>query len=691
MKKLLMSLILSGAFVTVLGFDGKVYDPGQKPDDLRLGEPVTLRDYHPFRREKAEANWEQRQEEIVTRIRLASGILPEPEKTPLNPVVSEPVAKDGFAIQKVYFESFPGHYVTGTLFTPHGESVQLGIEGGKRPVVLCPHGHWKNGRFYDAGETAAKKLIAQGAERFMTAARNPIHARCVQLARMGCIVFHYDMLGNADSVQFPEHRRGPRPEMNGAEDGTWGFVSPQSILRLQTNFGLQTWNSVRALDWILEHGEADPNRVLVTGASGGGTQTMILAAIDERVDASFPCVMPSTSMQGGCTCENSYYLRIGQGNMDITAATAPRPLGITAADDWTIELETKGHPDLVALYKQLKAPGNYEAHFDIHFKHNYNHVSRTHMYQFVNRHFGLGMTSPVLERDFAPLTIEDLTVWNADGSRPDNYLVEADHERDLNRVWAEDGDARLADARATGEFGDYVAGWKTILRRELSDIGDVEFELVEKEKHTGFTLLAGIIRHPSKGEEFPSLYYYPDAWNGTVTIMPTEKGKAGLYVGKPVTPTDEVRGKLDQGHAVVGVDLFGQGEFLDADEQGFNQAITYSGKAEVDPTSWQRSPVYFYGYNDSAFVRRVHDLLSTIKMVQTNPNWDVEKIGVSASGPMGAVVLAADLMSGEALNAVELDFAGFTFESINDSWSEHFVPGAVRLGDVGMLEILGGR
>ena len=85
---------------------------------------------------------------------------------------------------------------------------------------------------------------------------------------MGCVVFFYDMLGNADSMQFPEHRRGPRPETNGEAMGDWGFVSKNATARLQTNFGLQTWNSFRSLDFVLGLKEVDPDRILVTGARG---------------------------------------------------------------------------------------------------------------------------------------------------------------------------------------------------------------------------------------------------------------------------------------------------------------------------------------------------------------------------------------------------------------------------------------
>src|SRR6056297_2138691 len=152
-----------------------------------------------------------------------------PEKTAFNAKRFGAVQQDGFKVERVYFESFPGHFVTGSLFTPDGVTEKNGLVDGKRPGVISPHGHWTNGRFYDSlnreGHRGAYEQIAKGAERFEAAARNPIVARCVQLARMGCVVLVFDTIGNADSLQLEEHRCGPRKDMNGTGPGEWGFVS----------------------------------------------------------------------------------------------------------------------------------------------------------------------------------------------------------------------------------------------------------------------------------------------------------------------------------------------------------------------------------------------------------------------------------------------------------------------------------
>lgn len=649
------------------------------PAETRQQPPVTLHDEHPFRTLREGQSWEERRGEIRTRILLGSGLLPLPGKTPLNPQRFGPVEGEGFRVERVFFESFPGHYVTGSLFTPTGSSARKGLRDGKRPGVLCPHGHWTDGRFYDSlnrgGERGAREQIARGAERFWNGSRNPIVARCVQLARMGCVVFVYDMIGYADSVQLTDHRRGPRAELSGTKPGEWGFVSPRATLRLQTNFGLQTWNSVRALDYLTTLPEVDQDRLLVTGASGGATQTMVLAAIDDRVDAAFPAVMASTAMQGGCTCENTFYLRIDQGNIDIAAATAPRPLGLTAADDWTIELETKGHPDLLALYQKLNAAENYEAHFDIHFKHNFNHVSRGHLYNFVNRHFHLGETTPVLEKDFIYLGRPQLSVWSDPERKPGKFSTGAEHERELNRFWAEQSDARWDEARKKAEQGDLEAirtwlrpAWETILRAPALEGGVYRFELGPKSEAEQIVTMSGKIGDGEMSDPVDATIHYPKEWNGEVRI---QLGESGASENVEVS-----------GAAVICLDLFGQN-----DPKAGNASTTYSGKSEVPADSWQRSPVYFYGYNDSVWVRRVHDLVAAIRMAEQHPDWEVKKISVSASGPLATVALGARLICGDAIEIEEVDPGDFRFSSINDDRDDYMVPGAMKYGDVEGLRI----
>ena len=314
----------------------------------------------------------------------------------------------------------------------------------------------------DAGAETARKQIAEGAERFENGGRSVLQARSVQLARMGCVVFHYDMVGYADSLQIPfELAHGfakQRPEFDTPEN--WGFFSTQAELRQQSILGLQTYNSLRALDWLSQLPDVDPARIGVTGASGGGTQTFILCAIDPRPAVAFPAVMVSTAMQGGCTCENCSQLRVGTGNIEFAAMTAPRPLGMTGANDWTKELATKGLPELQQHYAMLGVPDLVMAKVMPHFGHNYNFVSREVMYHWFNKHLGLGLPEPIIEEDYARLPTEQLTVWDASHPKPAGG---GDYERALLKIMTDDADRQISaltpsDSASLARFREVVGG-----------------------------------------------------------------------------------------------------------------------------------------------------------------------------------------------------------------------------------------
>jgi len=113
------------------------------------------------------AEWEERAAYIRDRVLISAGLLPWPEKTPLNAHISGKNDRGDYTVEKVYFESYPGFYVTGNLYRPQGRP-------GPYPGVLTPHGHWKQGRL--AHEE-----------------RGSVPGRCINFARQGYIVFSYSM------------------------------------------------------------------------------------------------------------------------------------------------------------------------------------------------------------------------------------------------------------------------------------------------------------------------------------------------------------------------------------------------------------------------------------------------------------------------------------------------------------------
>ncbi|HEV3023115.1 MAG TPA: alpha/beta hydrolase family protein, partial [Pirellulales bacterium] len=469
---------------------------GKLPNDQRLEPLKDLNGYFPFQPSATAAEWEKRAERVRRQVKVATGLWPMPAKTPANAVVHGKVDRGEYTVERVFLESYPGHFVTGSLYRPKGRK-------GKLPGVLCPHGHWARGRFVDQGEQAAKQMVVEGAERFVNGGRFPLQARCVQLARMGCVVFHYDMISVADSQQIGvAHSYGePRPQLEGTSD--WGFFSPQAELRLQNIMGLQTYNSVRALDWLAESDDVDPARIGVTGASGGGTQTFMLCAVDPRPAVAFPAVMVSTAMQGGCTCENCDYLRIDTGNIELAALFAPKPLGMTGADDWTKEIAAKGLPELKQLYKLFGAEDKVMAKPLIHFGHNYNFVSREVMYHWFNRHLALGQPEPIIEEDFQPLTIDEMTVWDDAHAKPP---AGDDYERSLCRYLADASARQLADlaprdAASLAKYREVVGGAVDVLiGHELPDAGAVEFEKTDEQDRGSHLEFVGLLRNREHGQ-----------------------------------------------------------------------------------------------------------------------------------------------------------------------------------------------
>jgi len=658
--------------------DGTGRPQQERPDDRRLGTLHSTDDSEfPMQPMTDATAWPAHREEIRTRILVAAGLHPLPKRTPLGAVVHGKVEREEYTVERVIFESFPGHYVTGSLYRPKAPAA------GKRPAVLSPYGHWKEGRFHDHGLEQVRKEIAGGAERFEVGGRHVIQARCVQLARMGCVVFVYDMEGFADSVQFADHWTGPRPD--DSDPAGYPLLSPRAELHGQTPFGLQTWNSIRALDFVCSLEDVDPDRIAVTGASGGGTQSMILGAVDDRIAASMPAVMVSSAGQGGCTCENAQYLRIGQGNVDIAAATAPRPLGLICANDWTRALKADGHPQLKALYKLLGCPDRYEAHFHFEFRHNYNAVNRQHMYHFMNRHLKLGLPEPIVERDYRPLNpVTEATVWTDAYPKPGGHNVGLPHERKLTAVWAQATAAALAEMSENDRRALIAQGITTMVGRTPEDVGPVEWEPAPDVDGGDTVLKPGLLTVTAHGEQLPVLLLFPKRnWNRDVVVRLTDTGKAGI-LGADGVPIAEVLALVKDGSAVAAIDLFGQGDFVKGGNALESVRVIPRGKGEQP---YQRAACYHFGYNPPLLIQRVHDVMSLVEFLRREDGErKPERIHLTAVGKqVGPVALIARFALGERIDKVTVDPQEFSFDSVDRIDHPMFLPGILRYGGMDAL------
>jgi len=318
-------------------------------------------------------SWLDRSEAIRIQVLVAAGLWPEFPRPPVRAEVYGRRDHDGYSVEKVRIETWPGFWLAGNLYRPAGPA-------GWRPAVLSLHGHWPAGRFAENESTS-------------------LPGRAIGLARLGVVVLSTDMVGYGDTTQLPHD----------FQDVPWGV----SLL------GLQLWNNIRALDFLERLPGVDPARMGVTGASGGATQTFLLAATDARVACSIPVNMVTAGCQGGCQCENAPLLRLDLNNVEIAAAIAPRPLMlISCTGDWTAKTEQRDAPVVARTFAALGAADRFRA-VTVNADHNFNRESRELAYGWIARWLlGAPTSDPVPEAAFAPANRKQLSVWDRSHPRP---------------------------------------------------------------------------------------------------------------------------------------------------------------------------------------------------------------------------------------------------------------------------------
>ena len=337
----------------LIGLATAILSPAQavRYADPRNTNVITTDTVFPMPTFPSLAAWEKHAARLRKQIQFAAGLDPMPERTPLHPQIFDRLERNGYTIEKVLLETLPGYYLGGNLYRPLGRT-------GKLPAIATPHGHWTYGRLEHTP-------------------LGSIPARCINLARQGYVVLAYDMVGYNDTQQTPHEFGATKREQ------LWNF----------TPLGLQTWNSLRVVDFLTSLPDVDVGRIGATGASGGGTQTFMLTALDPRVKWSAPVNMISGIMQGGSACENAPGLRFDTFNVEIAALMAPRPmLMVSATGDWTRNTPKNEHPAVKAIYALYDKASLVEG-VQIDAPHNYNKESREAMYKFFAKRM-LGVAEP---------------------------------------------------------------------------------------------------------------------------------------------------------------------------------------------------------------------------------------------------------------------------------------------------------
>ena len=558
--------------------------------------------------------WEQRAAFLRKQILASAGLLPMPERGPIHAQVFGKLQRNGYTVEKVLLETWPGFYLGGNLYRPAGKQ-------GPFPAVVSPHGHWQYGRLEN------QPLVS-------------VPGRCINLALQGFVVFTYDMAGYNDTNQIPHHWGSERQDL-------WN-INPM---------GVQLWDSIRAVDFVSSLPDVDAKRIVATGASGGGTQTFLLAAVDSRIQAAAPVNMISDEMQGGI-CENAANLRVGgrndTSNMVIGALIAPRPLLLVSANDWTHNTRRVEYPAIQSIYKLFGAGQNVET-VSVNEIHNYNKESREAVYTFLNARM-LGSTGPVGEKRF---TVEE----------PQDLLALFGRERPAGAIGSleEFTTDRIAEARRgieqlkprdRGTLGNARENFRERLTFSLLALKPEPGELLI-EKQSGLEheekLLLG---RSGKGDRIPVVWLTPAKADREVlpTLIIHPDGIAWVTASAH-NPNGLVKGILDRGGVVIGIDAF------------------QTGSARAPRSTGAEGFTWFNQTNDA---NRVQDILTAITFVQSRSAASaVNLIGLEMGGVWAYF---ARTMAGQGVN-LAADLAQFRTDDDQEYVNRFYIPGLRKAGD----------
>lgn len=461
--------------------------------------------------------FEARAKELRRTLMLSAGLHPLPERTPLNPRF-EPVGEyDGYTVKKVMFESYPGLWSTGNLYLPRNLT-------GPAPAILNVVGHWDDQR------------LTRRSDAEDTAADYP--QQLANFARMGFVCLITDMIGRVDSRQLSHN---------------YGTGAPE--LFLSNGLGVQLWNNIRALDLLCQLPEVDGSRIGVTGASGGGSQSLFLALADDRIKAAAPINMISLHMQGGCRCENAPGLRRDTNNAELCAALAPLPLFLSGSTgDWTCNLLTCEAPIMRRAYALYGAEDKVETVYQ-HRDHQYNSVTREAVYDFFARHL-MGRALHWKEQPIETGDILDLTWFRRQGKAPGFENDEAFF--------------RFHRAERLAQVGKLPAQERLELLRWMTGVqeGRLPQMLRRSEELLAECLVEKGILSDGLGTQIPFVMCFPRNWDRKkLAVRLSDSGKDCLN-------SPEAEALLRGGTALLSGDLFLTGEFV-AEGAPKNRAVTH--------------------------------------------------------------------------------------------------------------------
>src|SRR6266404_3718093 len=285
------------------------------------------------------------------------------QKTKLNPRITGKIQMDGYSIEKLVFESLPGVFVTALVYVPNDHSQ-------KYPAVLVPAGHATNGKMY-------------------------YQALCQRLAARGYVVIAWDPIGQGERSQFWDAKAGKsRYNLVCGEHAVLGnlaYLAGTNLARWEV------WDGIRAVDYLLTRPDVDGERISITGTSGGGTQTALIAALDRRIKVIVPsCYITALPMRMANRIfvdpdsdpEQDLFGMVSNGvdHPGLLLLMYPRPVMVAAAvlDFFPIEGARKSFREAQRLYEKF-GKADRVAMTEGYHKHEYSAENQEAALDFLDR------------------------------------------------------------------------------------------------------------------------------------------------------------------------------------------------------------------------------------------------------------------------------------------------------------------
>ena len=480
----------------------------------------------------------------------------------------------------------------------------------KAPAILNVIGHWQDQRLTRMDTADYPQQLAN-------------------FARMGFVCLVTDMIGMVDSRQVSHHYGGGEKEL-------W----------LSNGLGIQLWNNVRALDLLCSLPYVDADNIGMTGASGGGSQTLFLALLDDRVKAAAPINMISLHMQGGCACETAAGLRRHTDNGEMCAMIAPRPLFLAGSDgDWTQNLQTAELPAMLETYR-LYGAENMVEHFYQSAPHQYNEKTRHQVYRFFSRHL-MGKETDWVEQSIETGDLQDYTWFRGEG-RAQGY------DSDEAYFTAHRSELAARIAALPPEEKKKMLAWVT----DFTPDPEISSFLLSRERTEGVTVERFCVKG-NRGEMLPALSITPDGWDGRRTCL------ALSDVGKDCLDHPALKAMLDDGVRLVSGDLFLTGESASC-----TQTVS---PAHIGSPYY--SPQHLTTFNSTPDTLRAQDASLLIRMAATMG----EELTLWAKGCAArAAVCILPLCEGVSKALLEQD--AIRLQSDSDYQDNLRIPGIRALG-----------